>query len=161
MLNTETCSCLFPPVLGTNFDVKFSRVLLENLLPSHVARHFLTVLQVHSQSKGFSNSNHNVSMFHYVLLYFKGGEEEGLYSHKYENICVMFASIPNYKVPSIKLVIKRQYNISINHGNHLITCVILHPFLIIGMIYFSNLITFANIDQYFWKKEEKSRRKIS
>ncbi|XP_023347771.1 adenylate cyclase type 2 [Eurytemora carolleeae] len=48
-----------------------NRVLLENLLPAHVASHYLSII--------------------------KGNGTEELYSHRYENVSVMFASIPNYK----------------------------------------------------------------
>lgn len=45
-----------------------SQVLLENILPAHVARHFLS-------------SNHNQELYH----------------ERYSFVAVMFASIPNFK----------------------------------------------------------------
>ena len=70
-----------------------NKVLLENLLPAHVARHFLTNIKVHifcfvGDSFNFVKNDH---------LFIQGGGPDELYSQKYDNICVMFASIPNYK----------------------------------------------------------------
>lgn len=59
-----------------------NRVLLENLLPSHVAAHFLAVI--------------------------KGSGANELYSEKYEDVCVMFASIPNYKEFYVETDINKQ-----------------------------------------------------
>jgi len=53
-----------------------NKILLENILPAHVAEHYL--LGVQGVSGILQDSNK-------------------LYSEKYENIAVMFASIPNYK----------------------------------------------------------------
>ena len=70
-----------------------NKVLLENLLPAHVARHFLTNIKVDifcfvGDSFNFVKNDH---------LFIQGGGPDELYSQKYDNICVMFASIPNYK----------------------------------------------------------------
>ncbi|CAB4067621.1 ADCY2 [Lepeophtheirus salmonis] len=51
-----------------------NKILLENILPAHVAEHYL--LQVQGIAAADSNE---------------------LYNERYENIAVMFASIPNYK----------------------------------------------------------------
>ena len=71
---------------GVESMQRVNRVLLENLLPAHVANHFLHLMKV-------------LPIF-YMLLYlyhFQGSGPNDLYSQKYENICVMFASIPNYQ----------------------------------------------------------------
>ena len=113
-----------------------NKVLLENLLPAHVARHFLTVIKVEhveywTELNGLRDLEFFIQFalvdwFQYHLLkaltqfdadnspswvikelcfvnfkfnhnYLQGGGPDQLYSQKYDNICVMFASIPNYK----------------------------------------------------------------
>merc|ERR1712038_1741492 len=54
-----------------------NKILLENILPAHVAEHYL------HRSQGVPTS--------------LSTSDNELYSEKYENIAVMFASIPNYR----------------------------------------------------------------
>ena len=72
---------------GVESMQRVNRVLLENLLPAHVANHFLHLMKV-------------ITIVYFIesnQYHFQGSGPNDLYSQKYENICVMFASIPNYQ----------------------------------------------------------------
>ena len=99
-----------------------NKILLENILPAHVAEHYLHRVQGISSTLQDSNVSlvvfllvciqfcfrrllYTTSIIHYHFyvsifivknILFSSLFQE-LYSERYENIAVMFASIPNYK----------------------------------------------------------------
>ena len=75
-----------------------NKILLENILPAHVAEHYLLrgqgmsgILQDNVISEFLQIEIQNVLKIGFFFTL------QELYSERYENIAVMFASIPNYK----------------------------------------------------------------
>ena len=62
-----------------------NHILLKNILPEHVADHFIQ----------FGQSDDTVRSIHYCILNISLLWQE-LYSEQYEDVCVMFASIPDF-----------------------------------------------------------------
>lgn len=78
-----------------------SRLLLENILPKHVAQ--IIIKQNMSQVSEWNDENSFPTTFFLVQISIKTKpNEKDLYHESYDNVVVMFASIPNFKEFSVQ-----------------------------------------------------------